>query len=485
MKRPSLRRLAAACALLLSLLLSPAARAASSHTITIDGVNDFAGDETFSGTSGSTWYVTWDANNLYFGLNASDVGSGSSTEFVWLYLDTDPQPGAAGGNGTSAGLTYNTQQPALPFNADYHFRWKADNTYMNLQQWNGSAWVDGTQTGIQAYQQGAFVEVRIPLANLGSPQQLYLTGGMLNEASGGEWTFFLLPATNSEGYDPDLSNYYGFVLVDGVSPNESGHENRYVTATTGNSADFGSALAWIGGNVPGSGAHASVRNGHTLVVSGGDFTVDGLVIQRGGAVQVQSGANLYVQSQAVNNGTLQITKIPSALQFTMFGLEDGGGGATYPGVEIQDTGSTAMGSTTVTIRGAQNCTTDGASAPVQRCFDIAPSGEPPVQGNVRLYYASSEANGNTETAAAIYHWNGTSWDLLGADATSTGGGASRWVQVNNVSAFSPFLVDDAAPTAITLTRLAARSGGGAGLPLAAGVFLMLTAGVWAWRSVRR
>jgi len=485
MKRNSLRRLVAACVLLLSLLASSAVLAASSHTIVIDGSNDFASDETFSGTSSSTWYLTWDANNLYFGLDAPDVNSGSSTEFVWLYLDTDPQPGAAGGNGTSAGVPYNTQQPALPFNADYHFRWKADNTYMNLQQWNGSAWVDGTQTGIQAYQQGTFLEVSIPLANLGSPQQLYLTGGMLNEAGGGEWTFFLLPATNSEGYDPDLTNYYGFVLVDGVSPNEGGHENRYVTATTGNSTDFGSTLAWIGGNAPDSGTHASVRNGHTVVVSGSDFTVDGLVIQSGGTVQVQSGVNLYVQSQAVNKGTLQITKIPSSLQFTMFGLEDGGGGTTYPGVEIQDTGSTAMGSTTVTIRGAQNCTTNSASAPVQRCFDIAPSGEPPVQGNLRLYYTSGEANGTAETSAAIYHWNGASWDLLGADATSAGGGASRWVQVNNVSAFSPFLVDDVAPTAVTLTRLAARTAprGGARLPLTAGVLLLMMASALALRRL--
>jgi len=119
-------------------------------TITIDGINDFESDEDVPGTIGSTYYFTWDATNLYLGLQASEVGSGNSTMFATFYIDSDPQLVPTSGTGTTLGLLYNTQQPNLPFTANYHFRWKADNTYMNLKTYNGSAWVDGNQSNIAA-----------------------------------------------------------------------------------------------------------------------------------------------------------------------------------------------------------------------------------------------------------------------------------------------------------------------------------------------
>ncbi|MGH7492247.1 MAG: hypothetical protein ACREOO_07620, partial [bacterium] len=50
------------CICVLVLLHTPSAIAGSPHTIAIDGSNDFAADEDVPGTSGSTWYFTWDAN---------------------------------------------------------------------------------------------------------------------------------------------------------------------------------------------------------------------------------------------------------------------------------------------------------------------------------------------------------------------------------------------------------------------------------------
>lgn len=78
------------------------------NTITIDGTNDFDADEAVSGTSGSTWYFTWDENNFYFGVNASDVDDNSSTKWVVLYIDSDPQLTPTNGTGSTAGVTYNT-----------------------------------------------------------------------------------------------------------------------------------------------------------------------------------------------------------------------------------------------------------------------------------------------------------------------------------------------------------------------------------------
>ncbi len=92
------------------------------HTIAIDGVNDFAANETFATTTtGHTGYLAWDDTYLYVGVDGPDVGSGFSSNWVVVYL--------GGPAGTTTGVTYNTQTPTLAFPAQYHVRWKTDNTF--------------------------------------------------------------------------------------------------------------------------------------------------------------------------------------------------------------------------------------------------------------------------------------------------------------------------------------------------------------------
>jgi hypothetical protein len=190
-------------------------------TIIIDGLNDFESDEDVSGTSGSTYYITWDANYIYLGAQNDNVDDNSSTKFIYFYIDSDPQPVPNTGNGTTIGLTYNTQQPSLPFTANYHFRWKNDNTYTNLQEYNGTSWVDGIQTGISAFQSGQYVEFRIPLTSIGSPGQIHILGAMINEQAGTEWTYYIMPSNNhTDGYDINFSSRFGFTLTTGLSPDD-------------------------------------------------------------------------------------------------------------------------------------------------------------------------------------------------------------------------------------------------------------------------
>ncbi|MFN2226990.1 MAG: DUF3372 domain-containing protein, partial [Anaerolineae bacterium] len=228
-------------------LLPGVAMAASNHSITIDGANDFAADEDVPGTSGSTWYFTWDADNFYFGTTNDNVQEGSSTKWVILYVDSDP----GGGNGSSTGVLYNTQQPGLPFRADYHFRWKADNTYTNLLAWNGSSWVDGDQNGLARGRNGAFVEFRIPRGNIGSPQAVRVVAGMINEQPGGEWTYYVTPDSNGEGYDANHTHYFGFPLTDGVSPDDPVHVDHTPLGDAQALWVDARVIAWNG--VPGAG----------------------------------------------------------------------------------------------------------------------------------------------------------------------------------------------------------------------------------------
>ena len=93
------------------------------HTIVIDGINDFTAAETFAtSTAGYTLYVAWDTTYVYVGTRGSDVQSTATMNKWWLLYLAGDAPTAS--TGSTGGLTYNTQTPALPFPAAWHVRWK-------------------------------------------------------------------------------------------------------------------------------------------------------------------------------------------------------------------------------------------------------------------------------------------------------------------------------------------------------------------------
>jgi hypothetical protein len=185
----------------------------------IDGKNDFKPTETFATTSTSPnlyqGYISWDDTNIFFGMSGVDVGSGSSSKWVLIYLD--------GPQGTTTGLPYNgVQQPQLPFSAAYHLRWKADNSYTNSQKWNGSAWVDSTASiPISVAQLGQFMEMSISRASIGSPTSLKVHVCMLIEGGGKDWTYAGVPSTSfKDGLNPNFTKYFQFDLNDfATAPN--------------------------------------------------------------------------------------------------------------------------------------------------------------------------------------------------------------------------------------------------------------------------
>lgn len=187
---------------------------AYSHTIAIDGVNDFNSSESFQTTSSPTYtgYVSWDADYVYLGMSGTDVGSGSSSFWVLAYIGN-------GTAGTTTGQTYGSQTPTLPFQAKYHLRWKADNTYTNAQIYLGAAWVEANWvfTG-DIVQSGNYVELRIPRNDIGDPDEIDLHLDMINEP--GTWTYAGVPSTSFvDGADRDFTQHFHFDLTSDVAPN--------------------------------------------------------------------------------------------------------------------------------------------------------------------------------------------------------------------------------------------------------------------------
>ncbi|MCC6897944.1 MAG: Ig-like domain-containing protein [Polyangiaceae bacterium] len=186
------------------------------HTITIDGNNDFAANETFTSSSaGYVGYLAWDDGYLYVGMSGADVSSGSTQKWVLLYLSGTP--------GSTNGVGYNTQQPTLPFAARWHVRWRADNTFTHTQLWSGSSWGDaGWNFTGDVFKSGSFVEIRVPLVDIGSPTTLGLHLGMLNEQASLEGSYAAVPSTSyAPGYDPNYAKYLELAIGGSVAPNAS------------------------------------------------------------------------------------------------------------------------------------------------------------------------------------------------------------------------------------------------------------------------
>lgn len=190
------------------------------HTITIDGVNDFAtADEEFTTTSGGAYtaYVTWDGTYLYIGMDGPDIGSTNDTRYLLVYVG-----GALGTvTGVALGVT-NLQEPDLPFAAQYAVQWGADASAegtTDLMVWGGGNWAASTFNG-DAARSGSYVEIRAPLTDIGSPATVRLHISMVNATDTTEWTYAGVPDSSfADGNDPDYTKYYEFDLSGAQAPN--------------------------------------------------------------------------------------------------------------------------------------------------------------------------------------------------------------------------------------------------------------------------
>ena len=209
-----------------------------------------------------------------------------------------------------------------------------------------------------------------------------------------------------------------------------------------------------------------------------DPEVIDLIVEGGAALTIPDGRFLTVNGTLTNNGLLRhtINDVPASTT-THFLHVTGSGGDAYRGVEI--TPAAQMGPTTVEIRGNQECTTDNTSQPVQRCFDLAPTNE--ESATIRFYYLPAEANGNAENSVNAFHWDGSNWQPAGGTPSHSSGADPRWVEVPDVTNYSPFVLDNQVPTAVTLAAFSVRMGSSL-LPI---LLLLLVAAGSGWVAWRR
>jgi hypothetical protein len=200
-----------------------------------------------------------------------------------------------------------------------------------------------------------------------------------------------------------------------------------------------------------------------------------VTVNAGGTLAIPLGSVLSVTGTLQNSGTLSQTQ---AVAGSVTGFFDMGG---YGGVRLGPLGQN-LGDTTVSIRGNQDCTTTPGET-VLRCFDISPQIMPTTGISITFAFADSELSGNDCATTNVYHWNGSGWQLL-VPSSRDCSQPLNFVTVENVTSFSPFILQDETPTAVTLQsfNIAANQNGLMVLPVV--VVLVATAGLLIWR-VRR
>lgn len=188
------------------------------HTIVVDGVNDFTGGEAFATTtSGQEVYFTWDDTHLYVGCSGSTMDAMSVTEFIVLYFDTDPGSGL----GASSGRILAVQEPAFlsDFRPDFMLTLSLDFSTLGFSAYAGAAWSPVTSGAVHAAG-GGYLEMSIPLSDLGDPAALRTTFAVIVTDLFSEWTYVGAPETIfTDGYDPDYQDHLDFDFSSEFPPN--------------------------------------------------------------------------------------------------------------------------------------------------------------------------------------------------------------------------------------------------------------------------
>ena len=210
-------------------------------------------------------------------------------------------------------------------------------------------------------------------------------------------------------------------------------------------------------------------------------TCHDLTIASAAALTVSQGITLTATGVVSNSGRLtQVRAADAAGAGVAFGLWGNASALTYAGVTITPTVA-ALGTVTVTVRGAV-CGAGGAlPQTVERCFEITPANPGPA--TVRFYYHAAEANGNADQT--VYRWDGAAWQALSTTDRSNTGDGWRWVEAA-VTSYSAFALKDGhdAPTAVVLRGLTAARGG-TPVALAIGLAALVLDGAWIVARRRR
>lgn len=250
---------------------------------------------------------------------------------------------------------------------------------------------------------------------------------------------------NGSGCTDTDNNNADFVTAT-PGPRNTSSPISLCTCNSQSAGNWNNSARWSCG-YPASTALVVIHSGHIISLDT-NANVSDLDVNAGGAL-VGSGNVITATGTLTNNGTL--TQTLPVIGSSNVGFFNTG---HYGGVILNANGS--LGSTTVAIKGNQNCDTHDTS--VRRCFNITP-GTPGPNVTIKFFFAASELGTQfCNDTLQVWHWTGSAWALAGTSAPPICGTLNS-IQVTGVTSFSPFALSNgiAGPTVITLRSFTANN----------------------------
>ena len=201
--------------------------------------NEIADSNEIFATSSAGYlsYVTYNANDLFFGYSGSDFNtSATTTKWVVLYI------GLPGVSGTTTGIGMGTQTaPTLPFPAKYYLQVRSDNGSYFGRVWNGTDW--NTSITVGSASKNTMLEFSVPRITLGNPTNLRVASAVYVTQAGSEWTYATTPSNLivADGFNPTYNrNYYQFDMTSSLAPAAQVYNSNFVfSSKTSKSVTFG------------------------------------------------------------------------------------------------------------------------------------------------------------------------------------------------------------------------------------------------------
>ncbi len=198
-------------------------------------------------SGGQTWYVTWDDNNLYFGIT-----NANTNEAAVIYIDTNPIIPINGGDnadGTIVGQAYdNTNFAELPFRANVAMYVRGGGfPYREYRLSNGSGGWGTNVTGFGAFAEtdGNNREFSFPWSAVGGRPASFAWFGYVTSSGG--FVFGQVPTENAGGTIGTSARYSRYYIVNNTENSTSTKpfsRNSYVFNGTLDITDFGSITVY-------------------------------------------------------------------------------------------------------------------------------------------------------------------------------------------------------------------------------------------------
>lgn len=184
------------------------------HTVVIDGINDFIPETELMEESPNSFYVSWDALNLYFGFYDLDLNSGGD---LFINIDTDQIPASGATTGSWGRVNFSGDH--LP---EFQVAIEGGGGSMQVNNWDGASW-NYPGNGVignsyEGWDMNGLTEIAIPWSDLGNPAGIAVAAHVTQEDT--QISTEIYPGLNSPGDLTTISYFYAFFTpyISGAMP---------------------------------------------------------------------------------------------------------------------------------------------------------------------------------------------------------------------------------------------------------------------------